>query len=289
VILVWNKKCVEPDWLFSLDATIVEWFCFIQIVYFMSQVRPNLLSMCFYRATGGLHSHSLPAITDSTEKGVRRNSPAHEGPRLRQLEGRVNVSEQSNKALLEELVRLQGELKGSIRRNEDTLREEREERLILSEKIRAANNLYTQMMMRMARAEEKIESEHNTVGTLVNHTKQVEQALMGNQQQLLSRREQIHVHVERVKDDMEDMRESQEQLQKNMRALTDDVRTMKSKHEVQTVQFGTLVQEIRQRIKKIEGDTNTAVSTIVLFFCRSRCGKKPFAVFGRINMVTTGP
>ena len=223
---------------------------------------PNLLLICFYRATGGPHSHSLPAITDSTEKGVRRNSPAQEGPRLRQLEGRVNVSEQSNKALLEELVRLQGELKGSIRRNEDTLREEREERLVLSEKIRAANNLYTQMMMRMARAEEKIESEHNTVGTLVSHTKQVEQALMGNQQQLLSRREQIHVHVERVKDDIEDMRESQEQLQKNMRALTDDVRTMKSKHEVQTVQFGTLVQEIRQRIKKIEGDTNTAVSTI---------------------------
>lgn len=174
------------------------------------------------------------------------------------------MSEQSNKALLEELVRLQGELKGSIRRNEDTLREEREERLVLSEKIRAANNLYTQMTMRVARAEEKIESEHNTVGTLVNHTKQVEQALMGNQQQLLSRREQIHVHVERVKDDIDDMRESQEQLQKNMRALTDDVRTMKSKHEVQTVQFGTVVQEIRQRVKKIEGDTNSAVSAL---FC----------------------
>lgn len=192
---------------------------------------------------------------------MRRNSPAHEVGRIRHLEGRVNLGEQSNKALLEELVRLQGELKGSIRRNEDTLREEREERLVLSEKIQAANNLYTQMTMRLARAEEKIESEHNTVGSLVNHTKQVEQALMGNQQQLLSRREQISVHVERIRDDMEDMRESYEQLQKNMRALTDDVRTMKSKHEVQIVQFGTVVQEIRQRIKKIEGDTGTAVST----------------------------
>ena len=65
----------------------------------------------------------------------RNNSPAHEGGRLRHLEGRLNVTDQSNKALLEELVRLQGELKGSIRRNEDTLREEREERLVLSEKI----------------------------------------------------------------------------------------------------------------------------------------------------------
>lgn len=219
---------------------------------------------CFNRPTGGQQGYSLPAITDSSEKSIRRNSPAPEGGRIRHLEGRVNLGEQSNKALLEELVRLQGELKGSIRRNEDTLREEREERLILSEKIQAANNLYTQMMMRMARAEEKIESDHNTVGSLVNHTKQVEQALVGNQQQLLSRREQITVHIERMRDDMEDMRESYEQLQKNMRALTDDVRTMKSKHEVQTVQFGTVVQEIRQRIKKIEGDTSSAVSTVAI-------------------------
>ncbi|XP_029212972.2 coiled-coil domain-containing protein 154-like isoform X5 [Acropora millepora] len=213
------------------------------------------------RTTGGQQGYSLPALSDSSEKG-RRSSPAHEGGRLRHLEGRVNLGEQSNKALLEELVRLQGDLKGSIRRNQDILREEREERLILAEKIQAANNLYTQMMMRMARAEEKIETEHNTVGSLVNHTKQVEQALIGNQQQLLSRREQITVHVERLRDDIEDMRENCEQLQKNMRALTDDVRTMKSKHEVQVVQFGTVVQEIRQRVKKIEGDTSAALSSL---------------------------
>ncbi|XP_068762308.1 coiled-coil domain-containing protein 154-like isoform X3 [Montipora capricornis] len=225
-------------------------------------VQPPSISNGRKRATGGPQGYPLPAIAGSSEKVGRRNSPIQEGGRIRHLEGRVNLGEQSNKALLEELVRLQGELKGSIRRNEDTLREEREERLILAEKIQAGNNLYTQMMMRMARAEEKIESEHNTVGSLVNHTKEVEQALMGNQQQLLSRREQITVHVERLKDDLEDTRENYEQLQKNMRALTDDVRTMKSKHEVQVVQFGTVVQEIRQRIKKIESDTGTALSSL---------------------------
>ena len=232
-------------------------------IYFTSY-----LSFVINRPTGAPQGYSLPSITDSTEKSLRRNSPSQEGGRLRHLEGRVNIGEQSNKALLEELVRLQGELKGSIRRNQDTLREEREERLVLSEKIQAANNLYTQMMMRLSRAEEKIESEHNTVGSLVNHTKQVEQALMGNQQQLLSRRDQITVHVERMRDDMEDLRESYEQLQKNMRAVTDDVRTMKSKHEVQTVQFGTVVQEIRQRIKKLEGDTSNAVS---MWMFKSKC------------------
>ena len=216
--------------------------------------------MFSFRPGGGSQLSSFPALTDANNAGHRGSPGPHEGGRLRKLEGRLNINEQSNRALLEELVRLQGDLKSSIRRNEDTLRDEREERLVLAEKIRAGNNMYTQLIMRLARTEEKLESEHNNVGSLVSHTKQVEQALMGTQQQLLSRREQLHVQMERVKDDVEDLRETFEQYQKNTRALTDDVRTLKSRYEVQTVQFGTGVQEVRQRIKKLENDTHIAVS-----------------------------
>ncbi|XP_031567107.1 coiled-coil domain-containing protein 154-like isoform X6 [Actinia tenebrosa] len=201
---------------------------------------------------------NLPALPGTTD---RRNSPpvSTEGNRLRKLEGRISLSEQSNRALLEEIVRLQGELKNSVRRNEETLRDEKEHRQVLSEKIRAANNLYTQLMMRLARTEEKLDSEHSAVGSLVNHTKHVEQTLMGNQQQLLNRREQVHVRIERIKEDLEDLQDTYEQSQKNMRAMSEDVRNTKSKLEVQTVQFGTMVQELRQRMKKIENDSQSAM------------------------------
>lgn len=196
------------------------------------------------------------------DRGTKNSTPpgSGDGTRLKKLEGRISLSEQSNRALLEEIVRLQGELKTSVRRNEDTLRDEKEQRQVLSEKIRAANTLYTQLMMRLARTEERLDSEHTAVGSLVNHTKHVEQTLMGNQQQLLSRREQVHVRLERLKEDLEDLQDTYEQVQKNMRVMNDDVRNTKSKLEVQTVQFGTMVQELRQRMKKIENDSQSAVS-----------------------------
>ncbi|XP_032221549.2 coiled-coil domain-containing protein 154 isoform X4 [Nematostella vectensis] len=207
---------------------------------------------------------SLPALPSIPVDRSRRESPTGgvDSNRLRNLEGRLTLSEQSNRALLDELVRLQGELKNSIRRNEDSMRGEREERLVLSEKIQAANNLYTKLMMRLARTEEKLDSEHSAVGSLVNHTKQVEQTLMGNQQQLLSRREQIHVRLERLKEDLEDLQDSYEQVTKNARVMNDDIRLTKNKLEVQTVQFSTMVQELRQRMKKVESDSMTAMDLI---------------------------
>ena len=205
---------------------------------------------------------TFPALPSSNKPPQQRGSgnSSDTWPRLRQLENRLNISEQSNRALLEELVRLQGELKSCMRHNEDSLRGEREERLILSEKIRAANNLYTQMTMRLARTEERLESERNAVGSLVNHTKQVEQAIIGSQQQLISRREQVHVKMERIKDDIDELQELYEQVQKNMRALATDLRTVKSKQEITSEHAGTSIQEIRQRIKKVEGETQSAVS-----------------------------
>jgi uncharacterized coiled-coil protein SlyX len=43
--------------------------------------------------------------------------------RVRQLEMRVAVSEKSNRALLEEVLRLQSDLKGSARHNDEMVRE----------------------------------------------------------------------------------------------------------------------------------------------------------------------
>lgn len=46
-----------------------------------------------------------------------------------------------------------------------------------------------QLTNRIARAEEKSAEERNAISSLVNHTKSVEQAVLGSQQELLSRRD----------------------------------------------------------------------------------------------------
>ena len=83
-----------------------------------------------------------------------------------------------------------GELKQAQRSTDDTLQAERQGRQQLTENIRASNDLIGQLGARLKRAEEKVSDERTAVGALVNHTKQVEQAVIGSQQELLAKRDQ---------------------------------------------------------------------------------------------------
>ena len=112
--------------------------------------------------------------------------------RYRQLESRVNVAEKSNRALLEEVVRLQSELKSTIRRNEDIIREERQTRAHIESSLRGANDLIGQLGVRLQRTEDRLTEEKSAVNALISHQKTVEQAIIGNQQEVLSRRDLHH-------------------------------------------------------------------------------------------------
>lgn len=109
--------------------------------------------------------------------------------RVRQLEMRLAVSEKSNRALLEEVLRLQNDLKLTARRSEDVLREERESRQQLSEAIRISNELISQLSVRIKETEEKIEEEKNSLNTLFSHTKNVEKSVVYSQQESQQRRD----------------------------------------------------------------------------------------------------
>ena len=118
---------------------------------------------------------------------VAQNSIQDE--RIRQMEVRISVTEKSNRALLEEVVRLQSELKGQIRRNEETLRDERQARMQMENTMRAGNDLITQMSSRLKSTEEKVAEERSTVSALLSQTKNMEQVVLGGQQDLLNRRD----------------------------------------------------------------------------------------------------
>lgn len=109
--------------------------------------------------------------------------------RVRQLEMRLAVSEKSNRALLEEVLRLQNDLRTTARRSEDVLREERESRQQLSEAIRISNELITQLSVRIKETEEKIEEEKNSLNALFSHTKNVEKTVVSSHQESQQRRD----------------------------------------------------------------------------------------------------
>lgn len=109
--------------------------------------------------------------------------------RMRQLEMRLSVSEKSNRALLEEVLRLQSDLRNTTKRSEDVMREERDSRQQLSEAIRISNELISQLSLRIKETEDKIEEEKESLNSLFSHTKNVEKSVVHSQQETLSRRD----------------------------------------------------------------------------------------------------
>ena len=109
--------------------------------------------------------------------------------RMRQLEMRLGVSEKSNRALLEEVLRLQNDLRIATKRSEEVIRDERDARQQLSEAIRISNELISQLSERIKETEEKIQDEKASLSSLFNHTKNVEKTVLTSQQDLQSRRD----------------------------------------------------------------------------------------------------
>ena len=102
---------------------------------------------------------------------------------------RLGVSEKSNRALLEEVLRLQNDLRIATKKSEDIIRDEKEARQQLSEAIRISNELISQLSERIRDTEDKIQDEKASLSTLFNHTKNVEKTVLTSQQDIQTRRD----------------------------------------------------------------------------------------------------
>lgn len=109
--------------------------------------------------------------------------------KIRVIETRLGVTEKSNRALLEEVIRLQNELRNAIVLNEQGLREEKHARTQLDSSLHIVNDLISQLATRIKTAEEKINHEMTTLNSLVTHTKGVEQSVLASQQELKAKKD----------------------------------------------------------------------------------------------------
>jgi chromosome segregation ATPase len=194
---------------------------------------------------------SLPAIASIAYRG---------GPRVNDLESRIKVSEQSNRVLLEELMKLQQDLKLALRQNEEMVHKERQERLAIQDKVEAAEGMYNRVSMQLMRTEEKVNMEHTTLASLLNQSKEVERALAGGQQRSMMKGEQLDRYINRFRDELSELRQMNEQIQSSLRLVGDDVKNLQHRFEMQNSEFDSASQEMKQKVKRIESESIAAVS-----------------------------
>ena len=182
---------------------------------------------------------------------------------MNDLESRIKVSEQSNRLLLEELTKLQQDLKLTLRQNEEMVLKERQEREAIRSKVEAAESMYNRVSMQLVRTEEKVQMEHTTLATLLNQSKEVERALAGGQQRSMMKGEQMERYISRFRDELSELRQMNEQIHSALRLVGEDVKNLQHRFEMQNSELESVTQEMKQKVKRIESENIAAVSWTV--------------------------
>ena len=189
-----------------------------------------------------------------------------ENSKVRDLESRIKLSEQSNRVLLEEMMKLQQELKMTLHQNAELVSKEQHERRSIMQKIDAAESMYAKISMQLLRTEEKVNIEQTTLAALMNQSKEVERAVAGGEQRSLIKGEQVDRYMMRFRTELGDLRQMHEQVHSNMRAVAEDVKTLKHRLEMQNTEFMNENQDMKQKMKRLESESISAVSITKCLF-----------------------
>ena len=179
--------------------------------------------------------------------------------KVKQLESRLQVTEVSNRALLEEVIRLQNDLALSLRKSFDSIQEERNARQLRENNLRLQNESVLQMNGRIKRAEDSLQEDRTAVQSLIVYTRNLEQQTTQAQNELNSKRD---VHAQRLDDQraqIEDLLRSREGLERNSIVLLDEIKNVKSRVDQEAANMNVIGSELRTRVRRLEDEGRAQV------------------------------
>ncbi|XP_047490125.1 myosin-J heavy chain-like [Penaeus chinensis] len=174
------------------------------------------------------------------------------GRRIDMLEQRLNATEQSNRTLLDELMRLQQELKMNVKKNEMGLVEEKEGRSRLDAAFRQSQNKTYEMEDRIRRCEDGIKETRNAIQQMASHTKSIEMALKSAEQEQMERRGNSAQRLQEYRHEVMKMNQSKEQLERLVYSMRDDVREATTRVEGLTQELGSLESNVKMQARLME-------------------------------------
>ncbi|CAF1313628.1 unnamed protein product [Adineta steineri] len=178
--------------------------------------------------------------------------------KVKQLESRVQMTEISNRALLEEIIRLQTELFNAIRQSQTVLQEERLSRQQIENNIRIQNDVILQLTARIKRNEYTHNDEHQASLTANASLRGLEQQLISIQKDTFLRRDNQSVSVEGIRRQLDETNVQREQLEKTQLNISDEIRSIRSRLELESANLNILTNEVKQKTRKLEDDQRLA-------------------------------
>ena len=214
--------------------------------------------------------HTHQGEPESSSHAVSRRSrdqplPPTSSGKLLLLESRVSALEQANRALLEELVRVQADAKARETHQQEEVRNSRQEVERLRETVDSNAGVLEGLERRVFENERSIERGRGTVDLLVESTRETERGVHESQAGLLLRlkKEEAEGRMEQVRGDLYRLEQKclqfQEGIGRDCGGLLEEVRRLRSGLEVQSVGMESAVSGIRQHLKRLEVEHDSMV------------------------------
>lgn len=181
---------------------------------------------------------------------------------IKTLENRIQQTEVNNRALLEELVRLQNELALSLRRSFDTLQEERTARQILENSYKYQTESFIQLNGRLKRAEDSLSEDRVAMQSLIAYTKSLEQANLNVQTDVNTKKDYQFQRLEGLRFQIDDLQSSKENLERNAYALIEQIKGLKSQVDMESLNVNTISGDLRNKTRRLEEENRHQLDTL---------------------------
>merc|ERR1712179_771018 len=96
----------------------------------------------------------------------------------------------------------------------------------------------------------------------MTHTKTVEQQVLGNQQEMLSRRDIHQTKLSELRGELDENVRAKEQQERLIHQLADELRGVKSKVDNQSSDFGGVMNDLKNKNRKLEEEARQTLEAL---------------------------
>ncbi|XP_023347472.1 CAP-Gly domain-containing linker protein 1 [Eurytemora carolleeae] len=180
------------------------------------------------------------ALTNNTQPG----DPAI-GRKVDNMDQRLNKHESGQRAILEQMMKMQQDFKLELKKSEQAVNEEKSQRMRLETAIQGTAGRLADIDDRLRRVEDSSRENKNALSQLISHTQNIERAVNLSQQDILTKKDQQATKIAELGLKLNQVQQNKETLEKTCYLIRDEVRELDGK--VDTLQLE--VQDFQGAVK----------------------------------------
>jgi len=174
------------------------------------------------------------------------------GRRIDGLDNKIMGQEQSQRNMMDQMMKLSQELKMEMRKKDGMLVDEKNARMKVEQTLLNCMERLVETEERLKRVESSSRENKNALGQLISHTKNVERAVTMNQQDLMARKEAQAVKMQELNHKLATMVTSRENLERLSYTMRDEINDLANKLDNQSLEVKDVQGALRLQTKMFE-------------------------------------